>query len=153
MANNEDRYKNYQDGQVAIVVPGMVDRGRRCQNCTAFDNSPKALDHYEQRRLIDIQRDAKALLEREGVDLSQAAPKRLGDLDPHMQQLGANISLGDQYVKEGVLGVCEKDAAPGDFVHAFFLCDQWDEKFKPDGSEKLDLLPHEARIEAGLDDE
>jgi len=133
-----------------IIQGPTIERGRRCQNCTQFDNGPVAVRDYKMRRFAEMQRNAVSVLQRDGVPVDPR--KALASKDPEAA-LGANYDLGDQYIKSGLLGVCRKGMTRGDFVHAYYLCDRWDERVRPDGAEKPDELPEEARARLLGDDE
>lgn len=147
-----------------------IERGRRCQNCVHFSNDEEiAIKRYKELRFRDMQRHAAEVLERDGVSPKRIrkmlenvqrhkpgtpAPHRIqrqGDVDPH-SKLAENYTLGDNLIRQGLLGICLQDCADGDFVHAHYLCDRWTEKYRPDGAEKPDELPEDARARLGLQD-
>jgi hypothetical protein len=102
------------------------------------------------RRFAEMQQKAKEILQRDGVSID---PSKLSPRPDSNAMLGANYDLGDQYIRHGVLGACRKSMTQGDFVHAYYLCDRWDGRVRPDGAEKLDELPEEARERVMGDDE
>ena len=138
-------------------IPGQtLDRGRRCQNCIHFDNGPRAKQFYDQCRFRDMQGNAQQILARDGIlpgETTQrlGAPARLGASDPAFAHLSKNFAMGDSYMEARVMGICNKQMAKGDFVHAMYLCEAWTEKFKPDGAEKTDKTSEEAKHERGDD--
>ena len=149
---DSERYRQHIDPRNAAIAPlKTVERGRRCQNCRRFEVGELATQAYKASRFRDLQVKAKEIIEREGYLPNLPPPgaprkiNRLGDADPHMAKFGENYDLGDQMVRKGMLGLCLVHAAVGDFVHMNYLCDQWQERVKPDGAEKSDELPEEAR--------
>ena len=141
-------------GPFRIATAPTVSRGRRCQNCRTFDNGPAAIQLYKERRTADVQRRAEQVLEQAGTAMSASARRQLtGDFDQAtMDALGLNYELGDQYINAGVLGTCVRGTHTSTFIHAMFLCTQWTEKYRPDGSEQHDELPAEARANRDMDD-
>ncbi len=132
-----------------IINAPTIERGRRCQNCIHYDNGPTAVQSYKAKRFADMQHKAKEIIERSGVKVGRTNPS----FEQESSLLGANYTLGDKYIREGVLGVCKRGMAPGDFVHAFYLCQGWTGSVRPDGAEKPDELPAEARARVMGDDD
>lgn len=122
-----------------------------------FDNGPKAKQHYETLRFRDMQNSAQRILQTGGVLPGESAQRlgagsRLGASDPAFAQLSKNFAMGDSYMEAGVMGLCMKGMAKGDFVHAMYLCASWTEKFKPDGAGEIaDKTSEEAKRERGDD--
>lgn len=134
-----------------------VTRGRRCQNCTSFDNGGMALKFYKDRRAADIRRRATEILEKKGSLMAADQRRRINtEFSPEtMKALGLNYDFGDRRIRAGVMGICLKgpcEEVPGTFVHAHVVCSRWTQRVKPDGSDKPDELMAEARANRGLDD-
>ncbi|KKL20294.1 hypothetical protein LCGC14_2456890, partial [marine sediment metagenome] len=130
--------------------------GMLVHNCLLWDRSDAAIAHYKQKRFADIQHVAKEVLANDGKTTRRARDAqiaRLGDDDPHMAQLGSNYEMGDNLIREGKLGICIANNAEGDFVHAYYLCDKWQQRVKPDGADGFDdELPEDARKRVYGDD-
>lgn len=155
-----------RDRGVVTGGPATIERGRRCQNCRHYDSGELAVKHYKERRFGEMQTAAKKVLDGEGVSAALLG-QRLGDSDAQKAarrvrdlstldsdaatKLGLNYELGDTLLRNGQMGICLIGAAPSDFVHFAYLCDQWSEKYKPDESDKPDELGDEARERLGLD--
>lgn len=158
----------------------VLERGRRCENCTNFNNGPLAIQHYKAKRMADLQRHAADIFERGAPALPVGVTgKRLGDDDPHspkiggsrtqregdfsdldahMQALGLNYEYGDKLMREKLLGICMVGAAPGDFVHKDYLCgDQGPCRYVArvivEDAHKHDETAGEARERLGLKDD
>ena len=134
---------------MTLITGPTIERGRRCQNCVHFDNGEKTVKSYKMKRFNEIQRKAAQILEREG----KAVTKTNSTLKNDPALLGSNYEYGDRCIRAGVLGTCERNMAPGDFVHAFYLCEAWSGRVRPDGAEKPDELPAEARARIFGDDD
>ena len=143
-------------GGVAIASAPTIERSKRCENCLTWDNSNAAIRHYKDKRYADIERAAKAVLARDGKTTrarANAPIKRLSDDDPNMTNLGASYDMGDAMIREGKLGICLTNNTEGDFVHGYYLCEKYQQRYKPDGADGFsDELPGDARKRVYGDD-
>lgn len=143
-------------GDVATLSAPTIERSKRCENCLLWDRSDAAIAHYKQKRFADIQYVAKEVLANDGKTTRRARDAqiaRLGDDDSNMAQLGSNYEMGDSMIRQGMLGICTANNAEGDFVHAYYLCDKWQQRVKPDGDDGFhDELPEDARKRVYGDD-
>lgn len=143
-------------GNIVNFSAPTIERGKRCENCLLWDRSDAAIRHYKDKRFADIQHVAKKVLANDGKTTRRARDAqiaRLGDDDSNMTQLGSNYEMGDNMIRQGMLGICTADNAKGDFVHAYYLCEKYQERYKPDGDDGFhDELPEDARKRVYGDD-
>lgn len=138
-----------------FITAPTISRGRRCQNCVGFDNGPRAQQHYDVKRLQELQHKAREILERDGklpdslLRGELPGPERIGADDDAFDHFAKNFQMGDSYMQAGMMGICQKSQVGTDFVHAMYLCEKWEQKFKPDDAEAGDETSEEAKDRMG----
>jgi hypothetical protein len=155
--------KQRESGPGVTKAAPTIERGRRCENCLHWSCGEDARAKYEDYRRRDFldaaartvaaegnRKITKEIAARVGPVGAPKAIRRLGDHDSGAK-LGLNMAYGDALILGNMLGICHIEAAPGDFVHAHYLCGRWTQKYRPDGAEKPDELPEEARERLGLE--
>ena len=126
-----------------------IERRRRCENCRLWSNDAAVIADYEQRRNAEVRSNALKILDQEGVSGNRTIiaqrldPKRVAAIQGRLNKLGQGFEMSDKLAAQGLLGICKGGHAPGTYVHAHYLCDNWQEKFKPEDGD--DELPAEAR--------
>ena len=148
-----------------MAVPGerVVERGRGCWNCTAFDSGPRTLERFHALRIAEIRANPDRLAPPQG---SVPVAARAGRNDPcpcgsnrkyklcclHLAEADAlaravvgreeaRLAAVGRLIAAGRVGTCGKGPRPkdaggpeGDFVEFGFLCDRWNGKTGSSGA-------------------
>ena len=145
-----------------VISAPTIERGRRCQSCTHWDNGERAIKLYKEKRYADLERAAASILtgaptsaavrgERLGAEnvLRQkrtAASMSLNEFEAYGKRMGLQYQIGDNMIRQKVLGICSINATPDDFVHRDYFCDRYKSTIVIEGK---DELPEEAKDRLG----